>query len=499
MAILRATPGVGASTGPVVFNVKAIGGAKGDGTTDDTAAINNTIAAMPAIANTFGAASGVLYFPAGRYITQGGHSIPSGKRIQVRGDGPYVSILYKAAGATADLFTVAAQNSGLVDITLDGNRANALGGDLLVLNAAYAYAHRCTIANGYGNGITVGKAAGAILHRLDHVDIRLCRGYGIQVVGGSGSSDGQWTNVDVGQSGLSGVRISSGAQLLTNVHSWGNGIESLTDRAGFWLNSTANRLTGCQAETNLGNGVLISSAGSDGNSITGGSIWGNVISGIYEFLANKTAITGAEIYNNGVTNTAGAASVAFAGIQNESCVESAIAGNNIYDNGVAIAAGSYTTTPTYPYPGRTAQQTQAYAYAEANTGSGVPNFNTLSGNVMRKERTRSGVAYINLGNDNRWDGNVVGAIAVPTLAAAATIFPSPASDFVEVTGSATITSVNPSYPGRRITLRFSAGSPGQVTDGSNLVLAGNFSATTDDTLSLICDGTNWYETGRSTN
>jgi hypothetical protein len=51
--------------------------------------------------------------------------------------------------------------------------------------------------------------------------------------------------------------------------------------------------------------------------------------------------------------------------------------------------------------------------------------------------------------------------------------------------------------GRRITLRFSNASPGGIADGNNLKLAGNFAATTDDTISLVCDGTNWYETGRS--
>jgi hypothetical protein len=39
-----------------------------------------------------------------------------------------------------------------------------------------------------------------------------------------------------------------------------------------------------------------------------------------------------------------------------------------------------------------------------------------------------------------------------------------------------------------------------VTDGGNLHLAGGFTSTADDTLTLVTtDGTNWYEVSRSVN
>ena len=38
-----------------------------------------------------------------------------------------------------------------------------------------------------------------------------------------------------------------------------------------------------------------------------------------------------------------------------------------------------------------------------------------------------------------------------------------------------------------------------LTDGSNLKIAGNFVGTADDTITLICDGTNWFEVSRSVN
>lgn len=71
------------------------------------------------------------------------------------------------------------------------------------------------------------------------------------------------------------------------------------------------------------------------------------------------------------------------------------------------------------------------------------------------------------------------------------------SSYVVVNGTTTITSITPGRDQQRVSLRFSGALT--VTDGGNLVLAGNFVTTSSDTLSLICDGTNWFETGRSVN
>lgn len=77
------------------------------------------------------------------------------------------------------------------------------------------------------------------------------------------------------------------------------------------------------------------------------------------------------------------------------------------------------------------------------------------------------------------------------------------SEVVTVTGTTTITSI--ALPtgagfqpgGRRVTLIFAAALT--VTGGSNLKLNGNMVTTADDTLTLVCDGTNWHETARSAN
>lgn len=479
------------SKGELVFNVKDYG-AQGNGATNDTAAINAAIAAMPSIANTFGGVAGVLFFPAGRYLTDGGHTIPSDKRMQVRGAGPYVSIIQQRSGATSDLMTIKASNSGVTALTLTGQRSGTAS-DLLVLDVAYSYARNVTINSAAGNGITIGKTSSAIAHRLTEVNIRSCKGYGVQVISGSESTDGQWSNCDIGQSGLSGVRISNGAQNLFGVHVWGSGVESSTDKYGFWLDSSSNILIGCQSETNLGIGIHVGGTGSEGNVVSAAKVWGNLGAGIYGFSSHRHTITGSNVYNNGVNNT-GSNTNSFAGIMNDGGVEWVVSGNNIYDDTKALQAGSYSGfTPGFTYPGRAAQATQSYAYVE---GAGA-DFNSLSGNVMRRERTRSGTAYNAVGPRNHWSGNTIGTMALPVVASASSVTLPAVSDFISISGVVVIGTIVAATPGRRVTLRFTDATPGGLADGSNLKLAAAFTPTQNDTISLVCDGTDWYETARS--
>ena len=53
------------------------------------------------------------------------------------------------------------------------------------------------------------------------------------------------------------------------------------------------------------------------------------------------------------------------------------------------------------------------------------------------------------------------------------------------------------YKGRRVTLI--ATNSGTVNDANNLKLAGGYSMTADDVLTVQYDGSNWFEVSRSTN
>lgn len=83
------------------------------------------------------------------------------------------------------------------------------------------------------------------------------------------------------------------------------------------------------------------------------------------------------------------------------------------------------------------------------------------------------------------------------VASAATITLGNHSDYFNITGTTTITAVTASYAGRVVTLKFAGILT--FTDGSNLMLNGNFVTSADDTITLVSDGTNWYETVRSVN
>lgn len=83
--------------------------------------------------------------------------------------------------------------------------------------------------------------------------------------------------------------------------------------------------------------------------------------------------------------------------------------------------------------------------------------------------------------------------------ASATALPVPTGQVVTVTGTTTITSITSTglVAGSRITLIFAGVLT--LTDGSNLVLAGNFVTTADDTVTLVFNGTSFFETSRSVN
>ncbi len=73
----------------------------------------------------------------------------------------------------------------------------------------------------------------------------------------------------------------------------------------------------------------------------------------------------------------------------------------------------------------------------------------------------------------------------------------PDTDFYNVTGSNTIETLSVTYSGHQVTLLFS-GAPTVSSSAGNIKLSGlvDMSATADDVLCLICDGTNWHETSR---
>ncbi len=272
-------------------------------------------------------------------------------------------------------------------ITLDGNNANGTTGDLLVLNSAYQWADGITLNNAGGNGISVGKNTAALQPQVSNFTIAAAAIYGIEVLSGS-NTDGQWINGAICKVEKAGCYAR--AQLCTQIHVWGPGCQSNSDRDGFYVDSASNRFENCESETNQGQGYNITGAGATGNSVVGGSAWGNGGNGIQvSGNANNGTIAGASIYNNGTHNAARSSGVAFAGIQ-ISATNWTTTSCDCYDNTNAIPAGSYSFSASNPYTGRSVGRTQTNHFAETNPGD----YNLLIGNMVRQE------AILNWYSDN---------------------------------------------------------------------------------------------------
>lgn len=167
-----------------------------------------------------------------------------------------------------------------------------------------------------------------------------------------------------------------------------------------------------------------------------------------------------------------------------------------------------------------------YASAPTRSASYTPNATISSTDVSTNEN--SIYTYLQNGVDTYADGSIVNAdisssaaiqsdkltlssIGQPIImssniinmakgadvASAATITLGTDGNFFDITGAVTITSVTAKTAGTIVILQFDGSLT--FTDGSNLKLNGNFSTTADDTITLVSDGTNWYEVGRSAN
>jgi hypothetical protein len=106
----------------------------------------------------------------------------------------------------------------------------------------------------------------------------------------------------------------------------------------------------------------------------------------------------------------------------------------------------------------------------------------------------SGAAF----SDNSARYGNLGDTALITVASAATIT-IPNVQVVSISGTTNIDTITATgRAGQVVTLRF--GGVLTVNDGTgNLLLAGNFTTSANDTLTLACTGTNWEEVARSVN
>jgi len=68
-----------------------------------------------------------------------------------------------------------------------------------------------------------------------------------------------------------------------------------------------------------------------------------------------------------------------------------------------------------------------------------------------------------------------------------------------VTGTATVMTIATNVNQKGLVITLIADAAFTITDDSNLKLNGDWTPDADDTLTLLSDGTNWFETARSPN
>jgi hypothetical protein len=257
------------------FNVKEYG-AIGDGTTDDTAAITNAINA----ANT--PSGGVVFFPAGTYIT-GPQTIYS--NITYLGSGVGASIIQLKPGSNAALFkadqfdaNTGTTNTGISkfafrQLTLDGNKAGQTAKSLGLQIYGYNYVvDSVWIQNCYGGGVYSewNGPANPMEAYWSNFKIWNWSQPGSIGLDWNGPHDSVFSNgivatldssITVGGTTAYGIRLlgvidsgHAGGEVFTNVHEWG--------RAHYgWYTSSQIFCSNCQGEGGIIANVVFDAPG----------------------------------------------------------------------------------------------------------------------------------------------------------------------------------------------------------------------------------------------
>lgn len=474
-------------------------GAVGNGTADDTAAIQAVLDVVNA------ANGGAIFLPAGTYKVTAALNITGIDNLLFYGAGDDASII-RSTSATADVFfdsgtswfrtfrdfsiessvtrtdgnyfNLAGERRGLFDrirITGHFNGFNFVGFEQTEMRS-------CSITkpSGAGTGIICGTAGAAGQGANLLINSCFIRGqndvtqtdtlglYGIAIY----DVDAVWgVNTDIGAFLTSDMLISPNTRSANHFFTQ------------CFFDATKN--SNCLTIQGAGTKQQIAFHGSwfaSGGKLTGGSVEACGVRASNTGSYQDVQFNGCKFYNNsgsGVLLEMPGADFNFSGC-------------DWYANGISAATNRYgfwwipATTGTVgpsisgsrfgggnaPNDVRFDTNARAYSLVGCNLSSGVSN---------------AGANGVFSGNINATDGDV---------ASSATITVSPTQTYVNVTGTTNIGGITATYPGHIITLRFN-GVLTVVDDSSNIRLAGNFTTAANSTLTLICDGAEWREIARA--
>ena len=250
-----------------IFNVKNYG-AVGDNSTNDTTAIQ---AAIDAAAADGG---GVVYIPAGTYVTG---PLVIKNQVWIRGAGIYATTLKLADSSDDNLLTsykaTSTESNALLwavqDLRLDGNKSNQASGSGIyvelsssqtagdVVNDARWLIDNVFIENCKEHGFE--QVSSRSEGRIINLHVFDCDGHGFRIAG----SDTFIVSSNVGACGLAGFYISGSSVRIVNSKAWFNGTVTSASGHGFHLNGSSPggvSLTNCEAQDNDGAGFKIESS-----------------------------------------------------------------------------------------------------------------------------------------------------------------------------------------------------------------------------------------------
>lgn len=298
-------------------------GATGNGTTDDTVAIDSALTAA--------GSGGVVYFPAGTYLISAALSVPSS--VTLHGDGVNSTVIKQSSTSANAVTAVSSTALKIADMQFYGpSSGTGVGISISGSPTSYAYLRNVRVAHFGSDGIDV---VDPIVSRFDNVVSALNSGHGFNIGGASAGSGG----TSCAFTACYALANTQAGFYLNNLqYSNLSGCASDSNGTGFYLNACIGlTLTGCGAES-----CQVSASPWVGNAF--------VINGGY-----GNAVIGAFVYQNAAVSywVTGAASK----ILLQACSDNAPTGtatNSIsVDSGCGVTVLSPTTTSANSYSSTT--------------------------------------------------------------------------------------------------------------------------------------------------
>jgi hypothetical protein len=308
-----------------VYNVRAYG-ATGDGSTNDTSAINSAIAALVA------AGGGVLYFPKGTYRTTGGHTLSVA--CSVVGQGLAVTGLTTTTG-TATVFTITSDSVTIRDLSISHLGTSTSGSGIAVTSNGVQCRFLCLTVYGFHTNIDIQQGAEWLIHGCRLVGSSSMV-YNVKVAhavfpdwGDSGISDSTLIGLEGGSATSHIYQVSGGGLRVTGSKLNGGVVDPIRVAMTSQITGVLT-VTGNSIENFSGVGVKVEIAG---GTFVNGTITGN------EIVPFQSSTTGVRL-----TSSSGGTLSNFTICANAFGSTTGVSLNNALN--VAIAGNSYSGVTT---------------------------------------------------------------------------------------------------------------------------------------------------------